>query len=128
MTNFGFESLEIYKLANEIGRTIWDISSKWKHFDKETLGKQIVRSADSISLNICEGYGRYFYKDKILFFYYSRGSLYETFEALNKAKERNLISADEHRIITQKMVRLAVKLNNYIKTLKQPTAGSTMTF
>lgn len=128
MTNFGFESLEIYQLSSEIGRSIWNTCSKWKHFDKETLGKQIVRSADSISLNICEGYGRYYYKDKKLFYYYSRGSLYETFEALNKAKERNLISDEEHRIITQKMVRLAVKLNNYIKTLKPPPTEENLTF
>ena len=128
MTNFGFESLEIYQLANEIGKSIWDICSTWNRFDKETLGKQIVRSADSVSLNICEGYGRFFYNDKKLFFYYSRGSLYETFEALNKAKERNLISDQEHKNISIKITRLAVKLNNYIKTIKPPIEGDKMNF
>ncbi len=55
MADFGFESLRIYKTANELGKTIWDMVSKWNWFDKDTLGKQIVRSADSVSLNICEG-------------------------------------------------------------------------
>lgn len=128
MTNFGFESLEIYQLANEVGNSIWDICSTWNRFDKETLGKQIVRSADSVSLNICEGYGRFYYNDKKLFYYYSRGSLYETFEALKKAKERNLISAENHEMITHKMIRLAVKLNNYIKTIKPPSNGEHLTF
>ena len=39
---------------------------------------QFVEAADSISANIAEGYGRYFYKDRRVFCYYSRGSILET--------------------------------------------------
>ncbi len=53
--------LEVYKVAMEIGDKVWDIVDGWDFFNKDTLGKQFVK-ADSIALNIAEGYGRYFIK------------------------------------------------------------------
>ena len=55
--------LEGYKIALEIGERVWAIVDRWNYFDKDTLGKQFVRAADSISLNIAEGYGRFFYME-----------------------------------------------------------------
>ena len=42
---------------------------KWENFPKFGIGKQITDSADSISSNIAEGYGRYFIKENINFFF-----------------------------------------------------------
>lgn len=72
------EDLDIYQLALEIGEDVWKVVGKWDAFSKRTLGRQFVDAADSISANIAEGYGRYFYKDRKIFCYYSRGSLLET--------------------------------------------------
>ena len=57
------EDLIVYQLAMEIGADIYMSVVTWPYFDKETLGKQIVRSADSLALNIAEGYGRLHYKE-----------------------------------------------------------------
>ena len=57
------EELEVYKTAMDIGETISKIIITWNFFDKDTLGKQLIRSADSIALNISEGYGRYSFKE-----------------------------------------------------------------
>ena len=120
MSEFKFETLDIYKSANELGQIIWVKVSAWKWFDKETLGKQLIRSADSVSLNICEGYGRYYHKDKKLFYYYSRGSLYETYEALKKANERHLIAESDFLSLKKRILDLAVRLNNFINSIGPP--------
>jgi four helix bundle protein len=109
--------LEIYQLSHQLGEEIWELAVVWDYFSKSALGKQIVRSADSVSLNICEGYGRFFYKEKKLFFYYARGSLYETIEAVRKAYVRKLISQEKFEFLSGLMVELGRKLNNYIKTI-----------
>jgi four helix bundle protein len=57
------EDLEIYKAALAVGDMVWAIVEKWKYFEEDTLGKQFVRAADSIALNISEGYGRFFYAE-----------------------------------------------------------------
>ena len=54
MDRSNFEKLEIYQLAEKLADEIWFIVEKWQYFEKDTVGKQIVRSADSIGANIDE--------------------------------------------------------------------------
>jgi len=92
------EDLEVYTLAEQFGDEIWFIVIEWEYFAKDTLGKQMARSADSISANIAEGFGRYHYKENKNFCYFSRGSVIETKGWLKKSKTRNLITPDRLRI------------------------------
>jgi four helix bundle protein len=111
------ENLEVYQLSLVVGEKIWTIASKWDFFNKDTLGKQIVRSSDSISANIAEGFGRYFYKENRLFCYYSRGSLLETKCWLTKAEHRKLISSEEYVQLINELSSIHKKLNGYIKSI-----------
>ena len=117
--NIRLEDLEIYQLALEIGEAVWNIIDTWEYFPKSTVGNQLVGSADSISANIAEGYGRYFYKDRKQFCYYSRGSLLETKSWLFKSLNRSLISQKEYDDLILKLGNLHHKLNIYIKKLKE---------
>jgi len=78
LTIYYWIDLDIYQQSLEIGECVWNIVLKWEYFSKRTVGGQFVEAADSIASNIAEGYGRYFYKDRKQFYYYSRGSLLET--------------------------------------------------
>lgn len=91
-----------YQLAKEV----WEEVLSWDNFSKFSIGNQLVRTADSISANIAEGYGRYFYKEKIKFYYYARGSLLEAVDWLRKTYDRKLISEEkikELRILISKI-------------------------
>jgi len=66
-----FTDLSSYKLSYDLSNLVWDIVIEWDYFAKDTIGKQFVRSVDSISANIAEGFGRYSKKDKIHFYRYS---------------------------------------------------------
>jgi len=112
------EDLEIYQLALEIGEHVWNIVIQWEYFPKRTVGTQFTDAADSISANIAEGDGRYFYKDRKQFCYYSRGSLMETKNWLEKSFRRNLINQTEHDFLITKLQTLHHKLNIYIKKIK----------
>ncbi len=52
MSRPDFENLEVYQLAEKLANEIWYIVKEWDGFTKDTMGKQIVRSADSICANI----------------------------------------------------------------------------
>ena len=56
------EDIEVHNLSEAFADEIWAIATAWDYFAKDTLGKQIVRSADSIGANIAEGFGRFHYK------------------------------------------------------------------
>jgi four helix bundle protein len=97
------EDLQVYKVSMDIGDIVWQIVIKWNYFERKTLGAQFVDAADSIALNISEGYGRFHYKENKNFCYYSRGSAKETMTAATKARTRKLISEEEFNLLTQKL-------------------------
>lgn len=70
------KDFQIYNLSMSIGEDVYSLVLKWNYFDKDTIGKQLVRAADSISANLSEGLGRFHYKERKNFSYYSRGSLF----------------------------------------------------
>jgi four helix bundle protein len=111
------EDLEVYRIAMEIGDIVWNIVAKWEYFEKKTLGSQIADSADSIALNISEGYGRFHYKENKNFCYYSRGSAKETLTAARKAKSRNLLSDEEFNILNEKLELYFRLIHGYIHSI-----------
>ncbi|MCU0440809.1 MAG: four helix bundle protein [Bacteroidia bacterium] len=117
------EEFETYNLANELSDFIWNIVNKWDSFDKDTIGKQLVRSSDSISANLAEGYGRFFYKENKQFCYYSRGSLLETKTWIEKAARRNLIAPKESEALISKLEIVHKKLKAYIKSIGKAKAS-----
>ncbi|HUS03224.1 MAG TPA: four helix bundle protein [Chitinophagaceae bacterium] len=115
--------LEVYKVAMEIGDKVWDIVEKWDYFNKDTWGKQFVRAADSIALNIAEGYGRFFYKENKNFNYYSRGSAFESTSCLRKALKRNLVSEEDNLLLRHLFERYLKLMNGYIKSIGAQNSG-----
>ena len=111
------EELQVYQMAMEMAETIWNIVVEWNYFEKDTVGKQLVKAADSIAANLSEGFGRFFYKENKQFCYYSRGSLFETKTWLTKAKNRKLINENEYESFTKDIDTIGKKLNAYIKSI-----------
>lgn len=80
-----FEKLDVDKLSEKLADEIGNIVREWDKFTKDTIGKQIVRSADSVGANIAEGSGRWNYQDNRRFVKIAIGSLYETKHWLRRA-------------------------------------------
>ncbi|HMC10119.1 MAG TPA: four helix bundle protein, partial [Pirellulaceae bacterium] len=58
MARTHFETLRVYQLSETLADGIWKVMEKWRPFAKDTVGKQMVRAADSIGANIAEGTGK----------------------------------------------------------------------
>ena len=115
------DDLKVYQLSMELGERVWHLVTPWDYFAKDTLGKQVVRSADSIAANISEGFGRYFYKENKRFCYYSRGSLHETRTWLAKASNRGLVGQEDYEQLSDELDVAAKMLNRYIQTIGRGT-------
>ena len=109
--------LKVYNEAMLIGENIWAIVDKWSYFQKDTVGKQLVRAADSIAANLSEGFGRYHYKESKNFGYYSRGSLFETLTWLTKAHNRKLLETQVFNAFMKDLEILGKVLNGYIRSI-----------
>lgn len=107
--------LEVYRLSRNLSSAAWKIFCRLNFEDKKHIGDQFLRAVDSIGANIAEGYGRYYYLDKVRFYYNSRGSHYEAFAHwLELMFEREKISKTEFESISETALILSVKLNNFI--------------
>ena len=114
---YKLEDLDIYKISLEIGDRAWRMTLTWSSFEKNTIGRQFVNAADSISSNIAEGYGRFFYKDRRIFCFFARGSLLETKCWAGKALKRRLITLQEHQLLLGLLNELHIKVNRFINLL-----------
>jgi four helix bundle protein len=119
MNKTGFENLRVYNLAEEIADIIWEIVAKWDYFAKDTIGKQLVNSADSIGANIAEGYGRGSHADNRRFAKISRGSLFEVKHWLRRAYKRNLLSEKQITNLQELVNELTPKLSAYINSISK---------
>jgi len=115
--NKSINDLEIYREAMRIGEVIWDLVADWPFFAKDTVGRQVVRAADSIAANLSEGYGRYHFKENQKFCYYSRGSAQETQTWIEKSVRRNLIPDDTARDLYRDLDTFMKRLNAYIRSI-----------
>ncbi len=106
--------IEAYKIAFKISNYVWDLIIKWEYFAKDTVGKQFVKTIDSISANIAEGFRRYNKKDKIKFYRYGFGSLYESLDWNEKSHVRNLLSEEEYCYIFSELIKLPKSINSLI--------------
>src|SRR6266704_1132853 len=95
MERTNFEKLQVYQLAEKLADGIWKIVIGWNNLARDTVGKQIVRSADSVGANIAEGSGRGSLQDNRRFVRMARGSLYESIHWLRRAYIRKLLSQTE---------------------------------
>ena len=107
-------------LAENFANKLWEVVNSWDYFARDTIGKQAVRAADSISANIAESDGRYHYQDKKNFGYYARGSYEETKNWLRKAIARNIIPKEKQSELIQELELIGPKLNALINSYKVP--------
>jgi four helix bundle protein len=115
MNYLKLSDIEAYNVAFNLSNELWDIVIMWSTFAQRTVGEQFVEAADSISANIAEGFGRYFKKDKIKFYHYSRGSATECHDWLEKSHHRKLLNANEYTHLKEELEKLPKLINTLIK-------------
>jgi four helix bundle protein len=127
----GYQDIEesrIYQRSEQICDQVWDLVTKWERFARDTVGKQLVRSIDSIGANIAESAGRYHPNDVVRFLYYARGSIRESRFWLKRAKQRQLIVNDIFEKELSELEILTKEINSYInfqrnRRIKEPDSG-----
>jgi len=122
MARVNFENLRIYELSENLADKVWDSVLRWDGLARDTVGKQLVRAADSIGANIAEGSGRGSSQDYRRFLRIARGSLYETLHWLRRAYKRKLLTAKQTSDIREIIGELSPTLNAYLGKVSKSVA------
>jgi four helix bundle protein len=107
--------MECFKGFVELADWAWDRVAGWKPLAQDTLGKQLIRAADSVGANMVEGAGRHSDPDAIRFFVIARASARETRYWLERAARRRLLTQDEAALQIEKLDNAARLLNLLIR-------------
>lgn len=110
-----FRKLQIWKLAFELNKELYKITTKFPKEETYSLTQQLKRASVSISNNIAEGCGRRTDRDFCSFLYNSMGSFKEVENIILIAKDLGYISQSDFLKLDEKFGELGSKLNAFIK-------------
>lgn len=101
-----FEDMPVWQKAMELAQKVFSLTEGLPRKEDYGLTSQVRRSALSVPGNLAEGFGRQHTKDKLNFYYASRGSLAET--------KSHLIYGQKVSYFKQSECILAMKLTDEI--------------
>lgn len=113
-----FRDLKVWQEAHKLNLMIYDVTKKFPKEEMFGLTNQTRRSSVSISANIVEGNGRFYFKESLRFLYIARGSLYETEGHLILAKDIRYITEEEYQRIQDQIELVAKLTNGLIRSVK----------
>jgi four helix bundle protein len=112
-----FEDLEIWQLARQLAKEIFQLTQGGKLSKDFSLKDQMNRSAGSIMDNIAEGYGRGSRLEFVQFLSITTGSADELKSQLYRCNDKNYITNEEFECFYEKTNAVYKKTNGFIKYL-----------
>jgi four helix bundle protein len=119
-----FEDLEVYRVAREFRRAMYEVTRRLPVHEKFELASQIRRAAVSLTNNIAEGHGRYHFLDQIRFQLQARGSLTELIDDLNICSDEKYLPPDEVAEMKKQATAVHQLINGYIRNLRERKTGA----
>jgi four helix bundle protein len=114
-----YTDLEVYKTCRSLRKMVQIIVKSFPPEEKYSLKDQITRASRSVTANLAEGYGRFYYKENIAFCRKSRGSIKETQEHLVTAFDEGYITTEDLVKYKELVDQCAKLINGYIRYLKK---------
>ena len=112
-----FTEMPVWQKADEIIGDVYKLTDLLPKREDYALCSQLGHAAISIAGNIAEGFGRGHTKDKINFYYFSRGSCFEVRSHLYSGKTAGYFADGQIKPIGEKCMRVVEELNKIIKGL-----------
>ena len=111
-----FTDLEVWKEAHKLTLLIYTSSKKFPKDELFGLVSQIRRAVISIESNVAEGFARFHFKDRLNFYYQSRGSISEVQSQSITAKDLGYITEIELKAILDQSQKTQIILSGLIRS------------
>jgi four helix bundle protein len=122
-SQFGLDDFELYNCARRFRRKTYRLIKQLPGDEKYSLGTQMRRAAVSVSSNIAEGHGRWYYQENAKFCRTSRGSVGELIDDFNTCLDENYGDPELVQELKAVATQLIARINSYIAYLRRSKQG-----
>ncbi|OIP57548.1 MAG: four helix bundle protein [Candidatus Levybacteria bacterium CG_4_10_14_0_2_um_filter_36_16] len=113
-----FTDLSVWREGHKLVIMTYKITKSFPREETYSLIDQMRRAAASITGNITEGFGRQGYREKVQFYYMSKGSLSELKNFILIAKDVDCLSEMDLKILTEQTDIVDRLLQGFIRKSK----------
>lgn len=114
-----FEDLDCWKMGRQLRNDVKELIKTFPDHEKYELVSQMRRASRSVTHNIAEGYGRFYFKENAQYCRVSRGSLYELLDQFITSKDEGYITEEEYINFKKQVNDCLAVLNGYINYLNK---------
>lgn len=114
-----FYDLDAWQKGHELVLKVYKITNQFPESENYGVTSQIQRAVTSITANIAEGFARFYFKDKIRFYYQARGSAVEVQNFLLIARDLKYIDNDQCAELGEIANETAKPINGLIRITKK---------
>ncbi|MFC1581052.1 four helix bundle protein [Thermodesulfobacteriota bacterium] len=118
-----FEDLEVYQRSRALRKRFYALARKLPEEEKFLLRPQIFDAARSLTNNIAEGRGRFYFQSQIRFMRDALGSLNELIDDLNICADEKYFEEDALNGLKKECYELRAKLKAYVSYLRRSQRG-----
>jgi four helix bundle protein len=122
---FRLDDFELYQIARAFRRKMYSVARQLPDSEKISLNPQIRRAALSVTNNIAEGHGRWYYVDNARFCRTARGSVEELIDDLNTCLDEKYGDSRVVQALKDEAYQLIERINGYIAYLRRTQQGRT---
>jgi four helix bundle protein len=122
-SQFGLDDFELYNCARHFRQKTYRLVRLLPPEEKYNLGTQMRRAAVSVSNNIAEGHGRWYYQENAKFCRTSRGSVGELIDDFNTCLDENYGDPELAKELKAEAIQLIARINSYIAYLRRSKQG-----
>lgn len=113
-----FTDLVVWQQGHKLVVMVYKITKNFPKEELYSLTDQMRRASSSITANIAEGFGRQGYKEKLQFYYLSKGSLNELKNFILIAKDIDYLNEHELSDLMGQANRVDQLLQGFIRKSK----------
>jgi len=122
-SRFSLDDFELYRVARAFRIEVYKVIRKLPPEERYCLANQMRRAAVSITNNIAEGHGRWYFQENARFCRIARGSVGEVIDDLNVCIDERYSDAKSTEELKAKALELIARINSYIAYLNRSRQG-----
>jgi four helix bundle protein len=118
-SQFKLDDFELYNSARRFRKKIYQLIAQLPDEEKYCLANQMRRAAVSVTNNIAEGHGRWYYQENVRFCRTARGSIGELIDDLNVCIDEQYGNRQLVEELHGDAGQLVARVNSYIAYLRR---------